>query len=559
MHKHIKPLKYILICILLMQLSCSEFSTKPSTDGPQFSVQVSFVDEMPSENLMYSGYKRIMKNRPDLNKSAITEAVDQGHVLVLDFSKYENMEAFWGSEEHEAFNETARKIEEDSLSNWSQWVSAFEENFNIVADQSFSVDEDTAFLNISGVIGLNYFILALTDNDLIRYTGEDHGHGVAGESETVYIWMSEWELYEENPDPQQPQDTQFEVITTISLGENPRIPVLSQNEEYIYVVNEIGTDTYVSAISTANNIVDEVVRVGSSYCWAQIPVQSPDGNFLWVPIKNNDRIDIISTATHTLVDSIVITENHLDFRIDELAFSADGETAFAVSSDAEDGVFIDVQTREVTEIIDMNSDYANHVIADMNNDFFYVSDYGGDGIFVISIQDRNIQEFIATGDTPEKPTLTPDGTQLYVPNNGYDYPNSLVQVIDIATLSISGAFSVGRTPKSVSFTSDGKYCYVPVYSDDSTIIFNVNQFVEVDEITVGRDPYEGTVSPDDKYYFSPSWNDGVLSVISIETQTLLEHIPVGTSPQKPVITQDWTIYTTNYNSNSVSVIREKSD
>lgn len=536
-----------LLVVAILFLSCQHHPTQPENGEITFNFKLVFAENqsMPESHLMQYGTNNTYKTVVTLEKRSIQDAVDMGHVMVLDLSEYEDMQEFRNSDDLANYLQAARKIEEDSVNNWSQWKSTFKESFSIVDDQNFSIENDTAFVTVTGVAGLNYLIIALSDNDRIRYKGEDHTHG---EDETIWIYLYEWEYYVPPEEPQ--EEGIFEVIATISVGENPDIPALSQNEDYLYVVNQ--TERTISVISTASNSVVSTLQTGY---WPMNPVLSPDGDFIWVPVKNNSRIDIISTATNTVVDSIVLAHS-IGNRIDEVAFSPDGTVAFTVASDTKNGTFIEVDTREVLKTIDIG-DYPNSVVADKNNEYFFVQDYIADQIIVVSIEDQDIYKIITTANAPEKPTLTPDGTQLYIPTKGYDSGNDIVQVIDISTLSISSAISVESNPQTCSFTSDGEYCCIPHYGDDSIIIFDMNKFAELEEIKVGKDPYEGTVSRDNEFYFSPSWQDGVISVISVNNQSFVENITCGQSPQKPVMTGNGTIYTSNYNSNTVTVIRQK--
>ncbi len=542
----------LLLGILLIQLSCSEFSTKPSNDGPQFNVQVSFVDEMSAENLMYSGYERIQKNRSGLNKSAITEAVDQGHILVLDFSKYEDMQAFWGSPEQEAFNATVQKITEDSLSNWSQWISAFEENFDIVTDQSFSVEQDTAFLDVSGVIGLNYFILALTENDLIRYTGEDHGHGEAGESETIYVWMSEWELYEEPEPEEQEPDTgvfAFEVVTTINVGIAPSVPELSQDDAYLYVSNQ--GDSTVSVISTASNSVIATLNTGF---WPKTPVRSPDGNAIWVPVSGASRIDIISTTGNTITDSISLDQGN-ENKVDEIVFTADGQMALAISDDTNNGSFIQVDTREILNTIDIGHGPSG-MIAGYNNNYIFISDYVDNGLHVVNTPNQYVEQLIELGEVPYKPVFASDRVHLYICDAGLG-TTGFVHIVNINNMELVQSISVGDSPKRGLFASDGAYFFVPNYDDATVSIIETSNRNVIKNIDVANTPSEGALSSNGDYALFPSWSEGVVSIISVDSQSFRENIDSGLGSQKPVVTRDGNIYISNYHSNSITVIRQK--
>ncbi len=540
-----KTLTVTWLIVSILFLSCQQHPTRPQKGEVAFKFKFAFAENMPESHFMYHGYKNISGTENKLSKSALDDAVDMGHVMVLDFSAYADMQEFYNSEEFNAYHEAVEKIEEDSLNSWSQWVSLFNESFSIAADQQFSITGDTAFVTVTGVPGLNYILVALTENNQIMYTGENHTHGEEESQEDIYIYLYRWQNYAP-PEEEPAEEPLFEVITTIPVGKNPDIPVLSSDDAYLYVVNQ--SDSSISVISTASYSVIATLNTG---WWPQNPAITPDGNFVYVPVENSSRIDVISTTTNTIVDTIILG-GYLENEVNGVAFTPDGEIAFATSDDSKKGSFIQINEHELLTTITFG-DSPRKPVAGPNSEFFYVSDYIADQLHVISARNQSVHTSIDIGSFSHEPTLTPDGLQLWVAD---EYDDN-ISVIDVNSLTLTQTITVGKNPQRGAFTSDGTYYICPNLFDNTVSIIETATLTVVKTINIGSDPYEGSVSRDNQYAFIPCWNDGVISVISIPDQSFVENITCGTSPQKPVIASDGTIYTTNYNSNNVSVIRKQ--
>lgn len=528
----------LLMIISILFVVCQHHPTSPEKNNTQFTFKLNYVDSIPETNLIQPAMLNI--NPSSLQKQAKAEAVDQGHVLVLDFSEYADLQEFRNSEKGTQFVEAFQQIDSDSILNWSQWAAIFDDIFTITDNKSFSIENDTAYVSVTGVSGLNYFVITLTEDDLVRYEGEAHSHGKEESHIPIQINLASWGDYTPNPTTQ----NIFEVVATIDVGENPDIPALSPNGDYLYVANQL--DSSISIISTASNSVIKTLNTG---WFPRQPVITPDGEYVYVPILNSSKIEVISITTNTIVDSIVLG-NYIDNRVDHIAFTPDGSIGMTTSWNQK-STFIQPNGHELLNTITFGSGHRG-VIAGPNNNFFFVADYLDQQIHVIAAQNQSLHQSIDVGSFPRTPTLTPDGTQLYV-SNEYD---DNIMIIDLNSLSVQNTITAGDGPQTGTFTSDGQYLIVPNFSGNSVSIIATASGNILEEIAVDSDPYEGTISNDDEYAFIPCWNGG-LSVISIPNRTLVETITTGTSPQKPVISEDGTLYTTNYNSNTVSVIQKR--
>ncbi len=90
-------------------------------------------------------------------------------------------------------------------------------------------------------------------------------------------------------------------------------------------------------------------------------------------------------------------------------------------------------------------------------DIAYVTTFKTQGILeIISLSEGVVKESIAVGSGACAPTLSPDGTRLYICNQ---FENN-ISVIDIAGGEVIGEVAVDREPKGCVVSADGEYLYV---------------------------------------------------------------------------------------------------
>src|SRR5436189_20063 len=76
--------------------------------------------------------------------------------------------------------------------------------------------------------------------------------------------------------------------------------------------------------------------------------------------------------------------------------------------------------------------------------------------YVADQSTNTVTATIAVGTTPEELAVTPNGTEVYVANEG----SNNVSVIDTSTNAVTATVDVGTTPVDVAITPDGADVYV---------------------------------------------------------------------------------------------------
>ncbi|MCV7298439.1 beta-propeller fold lactonase family protein [Mycobacterium barrassiae] len=152
---------------------------------------------------------------------------------------------------------------------------------------------------------------------------------------------------------------------------------------------------------------------------------------------------------------------------------------------------------------------------------------------------------------PNEMAISPDGTRLYVTNNGF-FTGNTVTVIDTETNSVVAIITVGDEPREVAVSPDGATAYVANLGGTVSVIDTTTNTVTA-TISVGVVPDGIAVSPDGGTVYVTQ-NDGTVSVIDTATHHLTT-IAVGDNSHNLAVSPDGgTLYVTNTNDDTVSVI-----
>jgi hypothetical protein len=187
------PFRHSILVIISLQLiiaSCSLYPTKPGSTDIRFDMNFKYVDEKNISAPLLSLDRSRGENAP-LSKPSEPVMIDVVCVLVLDFSKYNDLEEFFASEEYHEFIHVSSEWS-GNLQYWAEWEKLFSQVLSIASNQTISIEGDSAIGNVPGVIGMNYFIVAMLENGKIRYAGENMAVGEEGKTQTIYIEMVQW-------------------------------------------------------------------------------------------------------------------------------------------------------------------------------------------------------------------------------------------------------------------------------------------------------------------------------------------------------------------------------
>ena len=173
--------------------------------------------------------------------------------------------------------------------------------------------------------------------------------------------------------------------------------------------------------------------------------------------------------------------------------------------------------------------------------YAYVVNDGSNNVTVFdtAINPAPIITSIPVGDQPWDAAMAPDGSRVYVTNQGIipTVPGS-VSVIDAATNTVTTTIPVGNGTTGIAITPDGTKAYVTNQADNtvSAIDTTTNTVIGL-PIAVDFSPFDVAIAPDGtKAYVTDSFFNetdftlvGNISIIDTATNTVVSHINLGTT------------------------------
>ncbi|MGB7727213.1 MAG: beta-propeller fold lactonase family protein [Candidatus Acidiferrum sp.] len=213
------------------------------------------------------------------------------------------------------------------------------------------------------------------------------------------------------------------LVTTIPVGPGATSVAITPNGQFGYVA-EYG-DSNVSVFSLATNTLVATIPIGFVGNW---DMATPDGAFVYVTSSVDNRVAVISTSTNTLTSTFTITPpsgQPASTCLGGPRFNPAGTLGYIVQ-------------------------------ACLTN--------SPGSITVLSIPSNAQLATITVGTFPYDLVLSPDGSRLYIPNEG----SNNVSVIDTSSNTVIATIPVGNAPQSISITPDGTLVYV-ANTQDSTL------------------------------------------------------------------------------------------
>lgn len=262
----------------------------------------------------------------------------------------------------------------------------------------------------------------------------------------------------------------------VTAPEAPHNVVLSPDRRYVYV-NLIAT----GVVEKYDAITFERlgrVQVGSSP--AQVAVSS-DGATLFVSnfttlSSQPEPIHRVDAATM----SVTAVIERAGYAPHGVALSPDGRFVYTTNAYGDDLSIIDVATNEVVGRIPVAADvppvpvgpakyepYQGTFGTDPN--LFWFTCRASAEVRVVDVATEELVDVIAVGSRPLILQMTPDGRELWVPNQGSDN----VSIIDVATRTVKATIQgLATQPHAVAFTDDGRFAFVTCENQKSGAVLH---------------------------------------------------------------------------------------
>jgi YVTN family beta-propeller protein len=273
-------------------------------------------------------------------------------------------------------------------------------------------------------------------------------------------------------------------IGRIATGQHPHGAAVSGDGRRFFTTVE--SDRTLRVIDTASDKTIQTIKLSG------LPNQcavTPDGRYAGVPIRDSDRVDLVSLSEGRILKSLSVKAPHNCYNANR------NDHLFVTSMGGHTVNLIDLARLEyLAEIPVGGVPRSLAVTRDEKTLYCQLSDLHG---FVIADIPR--RKVVRTVELPPLPAgvkfpvahtpshgmeLTPDEKELWVTSCGTD----TVYVYDTAVGKVVGKVAVGKGPAWVTFSPDGRYCCVSNVLGDDVSVIDAAKRREVARIPVGKAP-----------------------------------------------------------------------
>jgi YVTN family beta-propeller protein len=236
---------------------------------------------------------------------------------------------------------------------------------------------------------------------------------------------------------------------------------------------------------------------------------APSGEFAYIANRAAGVVTVVDTAIDKVVATIPVPDGPPQY----LAFAPDGKRLYV-------SVFNDPD-RSINEVA------------------------------VLDSRTNTVLTKIKVGTRPFALNVTPDGSQIYVPN----HDSGTVSVIDTATNSLVADIPVKPNPHWVAFSADGTRAYTANHDSNLVSVIDTASRKVVDEVPVQTSPHSVAVDPTQPLVANVNYDSNSVTVIDTKSDKVVATVPVGTHPQDVAWAPDGRhLYVTNVDSDDMTVI-----
>lgn len=260
---------------------------------------------------------------------------------------------------------------------------------------------------------------------------------------------------------------------------------------------------------------------------------SADGTLAYV--TGVGSVKVIETASSRLIKQIELPQLDVSW---EIALNQDATRAFACNGNNAVTV-IDT----ATGVVIANIPAAGHpigIVMSKDGVLAFVSTWVGNSVVVIDTVSLRAVKTIAVGRNSRGIDITPDGSRVFVVNNGTGADGS-ISVIDVQTLTVIQTVGVIMPPYGVAVTPDGNSLYVAGgrgTTQGSVVKYNAHTLAEIKATSFTTYPRGIVVNnAGTRAYVCDAYTNRIFT-IDTASGDVIGTIPVGYGAVEIAITKD---------------------
>lgn len=282
----------------------------------------------------------------------------------------------------------------------------------------------------------------------------------------------------------------------------------------------------------------QVVELSTGDEAARIPVPpgpfglalTPDHLQLWVPLDVARSVAVICTPTSSVMRQIALHDPHLT----DVAIAHDGSRAYVLSALGVIHV-IDVRTNDVKALWGIGGVNTERMELSPDGTELWVVDEGQDTVIVVDTARGRTVRHVTDAHAPSDLAFTPDGRKVYIS----DMATGSVLAVDRASREVLREIRTEwpeGLPRAVAVNPDGREVYVTFFGADQVAVIGT----ESDEVIgVLEGPFDGPngigLTPDGRTAVIVNQHGDFTTVADIETRRQVGTLPFHGNPRRVVV------------------------
>ncbi len=217
----------------------------------------------------------------------------------------------------------------------------------------------------------------------------------------------------------------------------------------------------------------------------------------------------------------------------DLAFSADGHTAYVLEASKGEIVVLDCDQRKETARLRLGS-AASSLALTPDGKTLVIAHPGQNRLAFIRAESRKPLGSVEVGRKPGPMVILPDSSKVFVA----DTEEGKISEADIASLRILAHLEIGAKPSTLALKPDGGEIFVFSASGSGlTIVDAFHANIEA-SIPTGREPSAAVFRRDSSVLYFATAQDGLVTTFDVQNQTVLSSTHVGTEPRALALSPD---------------------
>jgi YVTN family beta-propeller protein len=223
----------------------------------------------------------------------------------------------------------------------------------------------------------------------------------------------------------------YDVLDTISVGDDPRCMVTTRGEQYGYVTNN-GSKS-ISVINLQTGTTTNTLLLNAH---PEAAIASPDGAYVYVAANTPGKVASINGNTNQISDWF-----HIGRQPQAIALSPNGQ-------------------------------------------YLYVVDFSGHILYTVDAITAQIVDVMALPGLPQRIVINPDGSKAYVAN----YSLNQLYVVNLANHRVIETINVQSSQWGMGISQDGRYLFVSLYDSKETAVIDTTSNTVVRRFVTNGNP-----------------------------------------------------------------------